>query len=433
MKVLVCDDLPVDSLDFVQAIERAQQSSISVERIPPLRLKENLTTLINGADKLLSDTGDPQDLPKTIFDEEVDLVILDNNLAHLGISGARHTAESITGYIRAFSSAPFIVSVNKNPGVDFDLRYLIGDYSSRTDLAVNLPHLSNPALWTHRQDDAKSGFLPWYWPKLLDIGKNRRRTTRYIVDHLDQSVCGALGITSELFPSLSRQARSLLSQAEETTAEGSALEDNFGLSATFDEVFLASSRSLPNQQERQKLLDYVAQGNQDVKVVVARVVAAEVDFWFRRDVLGPQELLVDVPHLVTRMPFLLGERAKKLENWNVVATAESQEAPFGLDKELFDAQLVDACFTSELWTSDPCFWWPKLRDNNTLNAYFASVEYEWADAVFCEDRSLFLERNVENEDAAPVEFVTQFEGAWNRRYVSGSRDVHYAPKTRFAR
>ena len=432
MKVLVCDDLPADRLEFVHAIERAEQPDLRVQRLPSQELKKNLTNLIDSANKILSENGDPRELPETIFNEEFDLVILDNNLAHLGISGARHTAESIAGYIRAFSSTPFIISINKNPQVDFDLRYLIGDYSTRTDLAINLHHLSNPALWTHRQTDAKNGFLPWYWPKLLGIGENRRKKIRYISDDLDQSVCGAFGITPDLFQYLSRQARSLLSQAEETNAEGSALENNFGLNANFREVFLASGRSLPNKHERQTLLNYIAQGEERTRLVVARIVAAEIDFWFQRDVVGPQELLVDLPHLLMRMPFLLGERAGELANWNSAVLAATEGPPFALDKTLFETHLVDARFTHEVWETDQYFWWPRLGENRTLNAYFASSDVEWADAVFCEDCSLFLERQSEIKDRAPLEFVAQFEGAWNRRYVKGIRDIMYAPKTRFA-
>ena len=432
MKVLVCDDLPANRPEFLHAVERAEQPGLTVQRLPSTDLKKHLTTLIDGADEILSENGDPRELPETIFSEGIDLVILDNNLAHLGISGARHTAESIAGYIRAFSSASFILSVNKNPEVDFDLRYLVGDYSTRTDLAINLPHLSNPALWTHLQVDAKNGFLPWYWPKLLGIGENRQRKIGYISENLDQSVCGAFGITLELFQSLSRQGRSLLSQAEETRAEGSVLETNFGLNANFSEVFLASSRSLPNKDDRQILLDYIAQGEEWARLVVARVVAADIDFWFRRDVLGPQELLVDVPHLLMRMPFLLGERAGQLENWNAAVLGANEGAPFALDESLFETYLAGARFIHEVWEMTPCFWWPRLREKSSLNAYFGSSEVEWPDAVFCEDRSLFLERKSKIEDGVPLEFVTQFEGAWNRRYISGIKEVRYAPKTRLA-
>ena len=41
-------------------------------------------------------------------------------------------------------------------------------------------------------------------------------------------------------------------------------------------------------------------------------------------------MLIDVPHLVAQMPFLLGEKANDLDHWNKVAM--HKDAPFGLDR-----------------------------------------------------------------------------------------------------
>ena len=73
-----------------------------------------------------------------------DIVILDNNLAELTIPGARHTAESIAGYIRAFTNIPYIVSLNKNPDIDFDLRYLMGDRHTQADVRFEQRSPFNP-------------------------------------------------------------------------------------------------------------------------------------------------------------------------------------------------------------------------------------------------------------------------------------------------
>ena len=236
MRVLVCDDLPVEIREFEGAIQEANLPNVSITRLFGDKLKKQLNTLFKGADAVLGDDTGTYDPPQTEF-QDADIVILDNNLAHLRIEGARLTAEAIAGYIRAFSSAPYIVSVNKNPDVDFDLRYLIGDYTTRTDLAVNIAHLSNLALWTHQCADAKNSFLPWYWPKLLDIGENRRKKIEFIESRLDEMVCDVFDITSELFGFLSRQARSLLSLAEETSEDGSGEATNLGLYSTFRGCF----------------------------------------------------------------------------------------------------------------------------------------------------------------------------------------------------
>ena len=162
-------------------------------------------------------------------------------------------------------------------------------------------------------------------------------------------------------------------------------------------------------------------------------MAAEIDFWFRRDLLGPQEVLVDIPHLLMRMPFLLGEKANDIQAWNAsVHTPQIEGPPFGLDQALFDDHLAKAMFKQSIWSPSPCFWWPTLRENDDLNACFSAGDREWADAIFCEDRSEFLSPDPEGGNSSPVEFVAQFEGTWNRRYVADIEGFRYAPKTRFA-
>ena len=432
MKVLVCDDLPEKDRGFEETIENARQPDIITKRLCGNSLKRELSTLFDNAEKVLSKDENLNNLQTTEFDDEVDLVILDNNLAHLHIQGARLTAEAIAGYIRAFSSAPYIVSINKNPDIDFDLRYLVGDYTTRADLSLNTRHLSNPALWTGRRAEASRGFLPWYWPKLQNVGAKRHEQIKFIKEHLGKNIGESFGISTDDFNFLSRQARSLLSQAEgmrETDPKG---DETSGMTATFREVFLASSRSLPNEEER-RILNAKSEQNKDgIEVIMARIIASDIDLWFRRDVLGPQEVLVDLPHLLMRMPFLLGNDAGDIESWNAVVDAR-KSPPFGLNEALFADHLESEWFNQCAWADQPCFWWSRLRENDELNAFFSTVGMNWAEAVFCEDRSEFLPRDTEDEARAPLEFVTQFECSWNRRFVAGIEGVRYVPRVRFAK
>ena len=431
MKVLVCDDLPGDNPEFEDAIREANQPEIDIERLFGDELRMQLNALIASANIALQYGEDTIEVTETKFDD-VDLVILDNNLANLRIEGARLTAEAVAGYIRSFSSAAYIVSINKNPNVDFDLRYLIGDYATRTDLALNIRHLSNPALWTRSRVGAPNGFLPWYWPKLLDVGADRRTKIEFIKENLDRPVSDALGFAVDDFNFLSRQARSLLSQAEEARDAQVERREPYGSTATFREVFLASGRSLPNQEERELLDRKLEQGVNGTATIIARAVAADIDLWFRRDVLGPQEALVDIPHLLMRMPFLLGDNASEVDHWNTAVDAAANDPPFGLDEALFAAHVKKTQFGHSEWSTSPCFRWPTLMENDELNAHFSGKKaVRWAEAVFCEDRSEFLSADP-NNGTPPVEFVAQFEGSWNRRYVADIGNVRYAPKSRFA-
>ena len=362
------------------------------------------------------------------------ILLYSTTISHIWeIEGARLTAEAVAGYIRAFSQAPYIVSINKNPDVDFDLRYLIGDYATRTDLALNSRHLSNPALWTRGREDAVNGFLPWYWPRLLDAGPARRTKVEFVKAHLGQSICDALGLTADDFSFLSRQARSLLSHAEETRDADMERPEQTGATATFREVFLASGRSLPNKEERNALDHKLQRGEDSAATIIARAVTADIDLWFYRDVLGPQEALVDIPHLLMRMPFLLGNNASDINHWNMAVDTATGDPPFGLNEALFDTHLEQTLFGQGEWSTPPCFWWPKLRENDELNSHFSDRNgVTWADVVFCEDRSEFLSLDPNSDTPPPVEFVAQFEGSWNRRYVADIDGVRYVPKSRFA-
>lgn len=424
MKILVCDDQPDRRDEIVGMIREAGQPA------PRELIEENLTVELR---KLFINVKSWLDAPKNYkhvanaFDD-ADVVILDNNLAHLHVEGTRLTAESIVGYIRAFTAVPYSVSLNKNPDVDFDLRFLVGDYSTKADLALNTEHLANPALWSGNPGEARDGFRPWYWPTLTTVAKRRRDQIQFVKKHLDDSVVEMMGFDEEAIGFLSLHAKGSLSPVAESDGAGGG-EHQFK-KVTFRDVFIAKDRSLPFKNEREGLSDAERNGNPALRDIIARVVAADIDLWFRRDVVGPQEPLVDVPHLLARFPFLLGDRAKDINEWNKHVGAIA--APYGVEKELYDDHLAKWKF-NDIWAPTPCFWWPKLKADEKLNEYFFKPKkVEWADVVFCEDRSAFLERTPKDEGVPPIEFPAEFEGSWGRRYISRINGIQYAPRSRLA-
>lgn len=427
MKVLICDDEPERSAQIARRVDDAGQEQ-PVPLLDP-QLTAELKELFASVKKCIDDPEKFTALPELSFSDGVDIVILDNNLARLDVTGARLTAESIAGYIRAFTTAPYIISLNKNPEVDFDLRYLVGDYSTRADLALNTKHLSNPALWTRDPASAENGFLPWYWPQ-LDIAHTRRRNQyEFVLKHLNDPVLPTLGFDDEAISLLSPHALGALSpNAESDGVHEDGVAPN---EITFRDVFMARDRSLPVQSEREKLSEAEKAGNGVIRQIIARIVAADIDLWFRRDVVGPQEPLVDVPHLLMRLPFLLGGRANDLNEWNKCVGVDTM--PYGVEPTLYDNHLGKTEFEHDIWVPHASFWWHKLKTDESLNElFFAAKEGEWADSVFCEDRSLFLERSPQDEEAAPIEFPAEFEGSWVRHYVARIDNIQYAPRSRFA-
>ncbi len=429
MTILVCDDVPTRGEDFYRRIRSAvheEPMSLMGDALSA-QLKSLFARVRVCRDKDSARTYRHEASP---FDE-ADVVVLDNNLAylHADSDGPPLTAESIAGYIRAFTSARYIVSLNMNPDVDFDLRYLVGDFSTRADLAINTEHLDNQALWSGRVADAKDGFLPWYWPTLGTVAEQRAKQIEFVREHLDKPVLQVFGFDDASIDLLSLHARGALSPEAARSAEARdgdvPLED-----VTFRHVFCSKDRSLPVKDDRLLLDEAERGGNVAIRDVISRVVAADIDLWFRRDVLGPQEPLVDIPHLLLRLPFLLGDRSAEPDEWNNAMLQATP--PYGIERDLYDGHIAKASFEHGIWVQRPAFWWSKLKADDKLNErFFAAKGQLWADVAFCEDQSAFRRTSAEGRQA-PVEFAAEFEGAWNRRFIAKLEAVRYAPRTRLA-
>jgi hypothetical protein len=429
MKILVCDDEKLRGDEIAKSV--LEGCNIKPDTLLDKGLAEQFKAFYEAVNPCLDNPSNCKAQPDVQFND-ADIIILDNNLATLNSEGARLTAESFIGHIRTFASAPYIISLNKNPEVDFDLKYLVGDDQTQADVALNMKHLANPALWTGNQSTAVSGFLPWYWPRLDSVAERRRSQIQFVLEHLDSPLLESLGFPDEAIPFLSRHAGGTLSSTvvlDATEVKGVPIRE-----LTFLQIFTETERSLPVQKERKELAK-AASDNKLIQEIIARDVAARIDLWLRKDVVGPQDALVDLPHLLVRLPFLLGDKASDVNEWNRAITI--QTPPYGLEKELYEAHLANNQFSSDydFWLpSTPCFWWPNLKARDDLNEYFFKAkEGEWADCVFCEDLSQFLPRVNENGDS-PVEFGTEFEGSWTRRYVAyiQDADIQYSPKTRLA-
>lgn len=415
MRILYCDDVRDRAAEVAQAISRARPDA-TVETVIGDDLTAALQSLFRRVRDAIDAPAQYSEKYDSVFDA-ADLVIVDNNLAELDIAGARQTAEAVIGFIRAFTHASYYVSLNKNSDRDFDLRFLVGDAESRADIALNTTHLEIGGLWSHGARGAPTDFRPWYWPRLDEAPTQRRAQVAFVLENLDKPVLRSLDlpVADEAFALLSSHARGSLSELKEDVRH-----------VTFADVFETSSRSLPAREERLRLLSAFREGNGEIGAVIARVVAADLDMWLRRDVLAPQEILVDLPHLLSRMPFLLGDGVSDVKRWNEAVAATT--APFGLDPELFDKYLKAAQFKHAIWHPTPAFHWPTVKANDALDQlFFTSNQESWADVVFCEDRSQFVPRHSANESLHHREFLAEFDGPWRRRSVTRIDPMRYAP------
>ena len=430
MDVLVCDD----RRDGFEAVEAAIGQRHAVRSLVGQDLRRELERLFESIRAAMPEVGAPRTALGTVdggaFDN-VDVAIIDNNLAALEIAGARLTAETLIGYVRAFTSVGYIVSINKNPDVDFDLRYLVGDYQSQADLALNTGHLSNVALWEGRSAadaDSQKQFAPWYWPNLTTAAALRRRQIDWIEAHLDKPLLSSLKFPYQSLAALSRRAKGALSSDvwDETSLQ----------EVRFLDFFANACHSVP-ALDRTTLREAADAKDQAARAAVARLTAADLEKWIRRDVVGPQDVLVDLPHLLTRMPFLLGEKASDVHEWNRLLLAGLPSLDSSGD--VYETHLTKARFRADdMWLDVPCFWWPILKADEHLSKLFFAAEETWADAVFCEDVSRFItfsdsEAAEEGTMERLTPFEAEFEGSWTRRYVALVGGKQYSPRSRFAR
>ena len=364
MKILVCDDFESRGEDSAEEVRNA--SGCMADVLAAVNLTTTLEQFFDAVGKYLDSRETADGLAiKSAFDG-YDIIVIDNNLTQLNIKGTRMTAESVIGYIRAFSRAAYVVSLNKNPDIDFDLRYLAGDYFTRADLAVNSKHLNIPALWRGQLDNSTSKFAPWYWRPLLEAPEKRRMQIDMVASKFDTPVLQALGFSEENTAALSPLARESLAPSAPLAESGSESTEIEAI--TFLDVFLGRDRSLPALHDREVLASTARTGNADARQIISRVVASDIEHWLRCDVLAPQDTLVDVPHLLMRVPVILGTEAVAIAAWNRAVRGDSQ--PYGLATDAYRAHIASFKFDHDRWGLPPCFWWRGIQNDDELDKNF---------------------------------------------------------------
>jgi hypothetical protein len=442
MRILVCDDRNPD--EIAEAIAVGAPPGFDVQSLPPTDLKTLITEFFErgggagGVTPFLKKKAADRsaELLGSGFDG-YDLIILDNNLAELSFLGLPITAEAIAGFVRAFSDTPYVVSLNKNPAVDFDLKYLIGDFDSKADLALNTDHLESPTLWGSGEA-AADNFAPWYWPNLSSSAAKRREQIDFVLRNLDQPILASLGFPKSAIEGLSRRAVGFLSSAAVQPGNATSAKAKPAAKITFWNHFQNSGRSLPidyraavafpevksDSVRRDRLLSASkAPDDALVRQIVARVVAAELDYWFRRDVLANQDVLVDAPHLKMRIGLKPdGEHGSD-------SSVDATNAPFGFLPAIYDSLIAERLFCSIAWTGRPAFWWSEIEGDKRLQEVRAEhlAEPIW---VFCEDTRRFVERGP--VEPSGVSFVPEGGKPWAPLFVQRIQGKGYMPASQFA-
>lgn len=433
VRILAIDDR--DPASIVEEVGKANTHEViapSLDDSENTELKALLEQLFDATETAFK--GNPGDIDTSQFND-FDLVLLDFGLTTLSGFGVRLTAEHLAGYIRALTDVPYVVSLNKLGDVDFDLKYLLGDFDTRADLALNTELLANAGLWSGRTDAGE--FCPWYWPRLNETANRKRAQISLVKDNLDKPILQSLGFTEKSVEQLSLQAIAFLSpEADDGQANGTGSVRD----VTFWQHFCSSNRTLIRDDRRSlfgepdsEIPDAAADVDENIKTIAARVVAGELDFWFRRDILGPQRLLIDTPHLQMKYRFRPGEGDEaNPEIWSATATELTES--FGLSDGFYSA-IKDFEFKQAyegvdlIWTDKPCFWLPQIEDSDAFVSLAEKHPNRQNDLVFCEDTRRFVDKSKTT--------VHRFETALGRgidlRYVEKVPEFNYSPKSQLAR
>jgi len=423
LHILVLDDYEDRAAETKESIEQGVEAA-GLPHSVVTKTGEDFTQLITNSFEIFASMRDgkvPAELPDAL--KEADIVFVDYALDGLNIQGVIHTADTIIGYLRSLTSNTYFVSLNRNEDVDFDLRFLIGDFDSKADVALNNRHLAGQAsLWSEGIQTGE--FRPWYWPVLSRAQTRRSMAINTISGEMEAKVLEVIGFQEVDISALSRHARGFL---DSSVAKEIPQPELAGI--TFRELFKSTGRSL-GHAHRERFFDAFTTGKFDengsardvdpearelIRRLMTQIVAHEIDIWMRRDVIGGQDVLVDVPHLIERYPFLLGDSVKDLATWQQMA-ADPPTALSRLEEvcPYWDVLRDHLMGDWEFWSDRPIFWWKRVEADETLTK--ALYRFDWTetpheDPVFCEDTSRFEPRasatkfNIETETSYPVRFI----------------------------
>ena len=398
LAVLVCDDVARRGLEAVRRIQRVGGDAIRVDTRFGKELEKGVGELF---DKTVNPIMKGEEGSGTIFDE-YDIVFVDSNLSEVQLGGFRLTAAAIVGYIRAFSCARYVVTINRFPLRDFDLSDLSPNGGTPADLAINTKHLSSKWLW-FRERESSSDFCPWYWPALAEAPGRRARQLKDLGD-LSSRVVEFFSFPKEAIAGLTNQA----------CAELDPTARNVEIVTLLDFYGKACISLVPGEKDQLE-----ETGN---NAPIRRIIAAELEAWLYKHILAPQAILVDVPHLVTRVPVLLGRKANVIEGWN--ETVMSSTSPYGMSGTYHAKFLREWRFTLSHWLSVPAFWWEPIRGNRELDARLMKMDSGNLHGFrFCEDVSRFLDGEAEELRG----FRADFRSTFDRRHVRRLRRIKYVP------
>ena len=399
-RVVVCDDEPGVAEEWLREIGEVLPNGIYDLRPVPSNehIKDAIQVLLRRRAALREKLARPDE--KCLFDG-ADILVIDYDLLHVDDTNTRYTGEGVARLARVFSECGVIVVLNQYLEAQFDLG-LRGHMESFADLNVEGDLIGRQGLWREGPWD---DFRPWHWPLLSEAAEKFKKRVAFLTDpaHLNSPVVEVLKMDVADAGRLSDTAFGFLAPAA-TSFEV--------LSRTTFADFIRGNSAAVDTRDGDALIDRDPAG-------CARIAASRVAKWLEREVLGPQDVLVDVPHLLQRCPFLLNGDVSDLASWNRAVLQAHEQV-----KTLVPA---DAWFDAGDWLNQPALWWRRVEAAEAIRDSRAKFDFATApEFVFLEDASSFG-----SLDQA-TEFRAGFHNSYDRRYIRVFDGIRYAPQRRLA-
>ena len=263
--------------------------------------------------------------------DDTDILVVDNDLFDLPHLRDL-SAETVASRAGVYTDCAFIVVLNLSPDLDFDLT-LLGHPESKADLHINDKLVADLGLW-QQCPKHDSGFRPWHWPLLPSAVELYRRRVEKLLELLESDdrdipVLDYFQFGDGSKRRLSRSARAFLhpsSRAERTS---------------FIDFIHGNAKAVSKKDGE------VIARDRDMKKI-ARIGARRISTWLVQYVLGPQDVFIDFPHLIEKLPFIIpDDKQESGMFWN--SCAKLQGAPIKL-AEKYGIQR----FAMEDWVRSSC-------------------------------------------------------------------------------
>lgn len=378
MKVVLLDD----DTDRAQGWAAHLRNQHNVDAVAPDKevVRQVISSLYNRRKVGRADGGNIWEIPCDLLDE-AELLIIDYDLQNLEKTGEWTTGSEVAYAARLTSKAKSIIIVNQRGTNRFDLTMVKG-VESRADLDIGSTQLTNPGLW---QSEKFDGYRPWHWPNLHREPERVLKSIEYVKAHLDAPILATLGFSEDYDSGKSMRPEIWGRLCNSKTT---SFRDLVAPVDTDSVVHV-----LPADIEIFKSDEYL----------IAAISASIVRRWLERWVLPNQDVLMDIPHLVSRFPWLLRNYEDEA-NWHSLESLNPAELLIG--------GANDYMFECEFFLSRPVYWAGTLEIKTDD---FRDSKFDYTkvpDLVFREDVSNFASPDISRD------FPSQVVSIENRRWIS---------------